>query len=277
MPSKRYYLQSALERNTAFITGRTKGLFLKSCSWREIPNLKMDVNLLLPMLALHPPRLTVLPQYPEYFEGEGVTFECSAFQNRTVEGYRFFNQDGKEILKMAPDPYQKAKMTFKVQLNSTGNYTCDYWMEKNGTMTISAQSGSISLCVTEAPAAPSLILKPKLSKYNLGDLVGLQCTVPSDTKGIKEFEYFGDRMSIQSMAVNGTTHMYSMNITEPKHMGIFKCAYVQQLSSRKVVSHWSNRVSIVVRLNVGWERMLAVGGSFITINGLIFFISHFFC
>ncbi|XP_060638991.2 uncharacterized protein [Anolis sagrei] len=221
--------------------------------------------------ALHPPNLTVRPQYAEYFEGEKVKFRCSALKNRTVEEYRFFNGDGQQIHKMPPDPYREGSMAFSVQLTSTGNYTCDYWVKKDDTRTISAPSDSISLHVTEAPAAPSLSLEP------LGEWVNLECTVPPETKDVKEFQYSGGRICISAMTVNGSSQTHGINITEPKDMGKCRCRYILQLAGRRVASKWSNPVSTdVAELHVGWERMLAVGVSFFAINGLIFLISHFF-
>nr|XP_008113558.1 PREDICTED: uncharacterized protein LOC100562370 isoform X1 [Anolis carolinensis] len=163
--------------------------------------------------ALHPPKITVKPQYPEYFEGEKVKFRCSGLKNRTVEEYRFFHNDGQQIHRMPPDPYREGSMAFNVQLTSTGNYTCDYWMKKDGTRVISASSDTISLHVTAAPVFPSLSLKP------LGDWVNLECTVPPEAKDVKEFQYCGGRTCILSMMVNGSSHTHGINITEPKRYG----------------------------------------------------------
>ncbi|XP_062994013.1 uncharacterized protein LOC134406493 [Elgaria multicarinata webbii] len=247
----------------------------------------MGVILLIPMLvfleassseiipasstgALHAPKLISEPPYHEYFEGEKVVLTCSAYQNGTVAGYRFFNQDGQQILKMAPNPFQKGKLTFKAQMNSSGNYRCDYWMEEANT---SPQSNTISLRVNEAPAAPSLSLNPDLHLYNPGDAVSLRCSAPPEAKDIQEFQYYGDRKCVSAMASYGSIYMYNMSIMEPKDLGPFRCAYVLRLSGRFVLSKKSNPVHIN-GTGVQWARMLAIGGSFFTINGLIFLISH---
>ncbi|XP_033024141.1 uncharacterized protein LOC117057410 [Lacerta agilis] len=223
--------------------------------------------------ALQPPELSVQPNYPEYFEGERVVLICSAFPNGTVEGYRFFDQDGQQIVKMAADPYQKGKLVLRAESSKMGNYSCDYWTGKADTEVTSAQSHSVSLQVKEAPEAPTLSLNPNLIEYNLGDSVSLVCSAPPETKKLKEFQFYGDRISISAVASYGNIYMYNISIMELKDVGLFRCGYIVHLSGRKVISKKSNPVT-VVGLGARWERMLAIGGSFFTINSFIFLISR---
>ncbi|XP_061445048.1 uncharacterized protein LOC133366206 [Rhineura floridana] len=224
--------------------------------------------------ALHSPKLSVEPQYPEYFEDERLVLICSAFPNMTVEGYRFFNQEGQQIFKMTVDSYRTGKLVFKAQMNNTGNYSCDYWLGTPGTEFSSPQSDFISLLVKEAPAAPSLSLYPQLHDYSLGDLVSLVCSAPSETDEIKEFQYYGDRVGVSAVPRRGSSiYKYNMSIVEPKNVGDFRCSYALPLSGRKVLSKRSNTVTIIGP-GARWGRMLGIGGSFFAINGLIFFISH---
>nr|XP_028559157.1 uncharacterized protein LOC114582364 [Podarcis muralis] len=248
----------------------------------------MEVILLVPMLvfphvvlqpassagALQPPKLSVQPNYPEYFEGDRVVLICSASPNETVEGYRFFNQNGQQILKMAADPYQKGKLVFRAETNNTGNYSCGSWMGKADTEVTSARSNSISLQVKEPPEAPALSLNPYLIKDNLGDSVSLVCSAPPETKNLKEFQFYGDWISVSAVASHGNIYIYNMSIMKLKNVGLFRCGYVVHLSGRKVISKKSNPVT-VVGPGTRWERMLAIGGSFFTINSFIFLISHY--
>ncbi|XP_034958608.2 uncharacterized protein LOC118078724 [Zootoca vivipara] len=233
-----------------------------------------------PAGSLPPPELSVQPKYPEYFEGEKVVLICSAFPNGTVEGYRFFDQDGQQVVKMAADPYQKGRLVFRAEMSKMGNYSCDYWMGKADTEVTSTRSNSISLQVKEAPEAPSLSSSPSLLEYNLGDNVSLVCSAPPERKEVKEFQFYSDKEEISVVPPYGNIYIHNMSIMEPKDVGSFRCGYVVHLFGRKVISKKSNSVTIVHTVNwnlinfPSWKRMVAIGGSFFTINSLIFLISH---
>ncbi|CAI5791182.1 superfamily member 1-like [Podarcis lilfordi] len=198
--------------------------------------------------SLPPPKLSVQTNYPKYFEGERIVLICSAFLNRTVEGYRFFNQDGQQILKMAADPYQKGRLIFRAEMSKMGNYSCDYWIGKADTEVTSARSNSISLQV-KAPEAPSLSLNPSLLEYNLGDNVSLVCSAPPERKEVKEFQFYSDKEEISVVPPYGNVYTHNMSIMEPKDVGSFMCGYVVDLSGRKVISKKSNSVTIVQTVN----------------------------
>uniref|UniRef100_A0A6J0SBX8 Ig-like domain-containing protein n=1 Tax=Pogona vitticeps TaxID=103695 RepID=A0A6J0SBX8_9SAUR len=247
----------------------------------------MDFTIAVPTLALlcavfqpaassglHTPKITIQPNHPEYFEGERIELICSASQNRTVEGYRFFDPDERMIHKMAANPYQKGTLPLTLQMNSTGNYFCDYWMEESGEAT-SGPSNATFIRVNEAPAAPSLSVHPELPAYNLGDSITLSCSAPLGAKEVKQFQYYSDLMCVSAMALHDNVYRYNLSIMESTDMGVFRCAYLVHLSGRNVLSKKSEPVSIE-GLGVRWKWMLAVGGSFFTINTLIFLISHCF-
>ncbi|XP_053120744.1 uncharacterized protein LOC128331412 isoform X2 [Hemicordylus capensis] len=250
----------------------------------------MDVTLLVPMLvllhvvlqpgsneeALRPPRLSIHPQQLEYFEGEKVELICSADSHSAVEGYRFFNKSGGPISTVPTIPFQEGRLILRVQMESTGDYSCDYWIGNGSGGATSARSNAISLRVKEAPAAPFLSLNPSLPEYNWGDDVSLVCSAPLETKKVSEFQYYGERVAISAVA-SSYIHTYNLSIMEIKHVGLYRCAYVVYLDGRPVVSKQSQPVSIAVTstdVARQWVRMLAVGCSFFTINGLIFLISH---
>ncbi|XP_061447424.1 uncharacterized protein LOC133367337 [Rhineura floridana] len=223
--------------------------------------------------ALHPPKLSVQPQYPVYFEDERLVLICSAFPNMTVEGYRFFNQDGQQIFKMVVNPYQKGRLVFNAQMNNTGNYSCDYWLGTPGTEVTSPQRDSISLLVKEAPAAPSLSLNPQRQEYSLEDSISLVCSAPPEMMTIKEFRYYSDRMSISTRVSHSSNYTLNKSIRKLMSMGPFRCAYALHIYGRNVLSKKSNPVTIV-GTGARWGQMLAIGGTFFAINGLIFLISH---
>ncbi|XP_053121347.1 uncharacterized protein LOC128331671 [Hemicordylus capensis] len=248
----------------------------------------MDLTFLVPILVLlhvvlqpgssaeapHPPELSVRKQQLEYFEGERVDLKCSANTNRTVGGFRFFNQSGWPISTVPPNHLQEASLRFRVGMDSSGNYSCDYWIGSGSTEATSARSNTISLRVKEAPGAPSLSLNPSLPTYVWGDNVSLVCSAPLETKKVSEFQYYGENAG---MSVSSLISMYNLTIEKAQHLGLYRCAYILHLSGRPVISKRSNPVSIAVTGTDGarpWVRMLAVGCSFFTINGLIFLIAH---
>ncbi|KAJ7313050.1 hypothetical protein JRQ81_004315 [Phrynocephalus forsythii] len=177
---------------------------------------------------LHAPKLVIQPNYPEYFEGERIMLICSAFQNGTVEGYRFFNSEGQMMDKMAANPYQKGKLPLQLRVNDTGDYFCDYWMEGSG------------------------------EAYNVGDSVSLLCSAPPEAKEVKEFHYFSDFKCIAAMAMHEKVYRYNMSIMESNDVGVFKCAYMTRLSGRYVLSQKSDPVSIE---RTGKQKEMSVNGS----------------
>ncbi|XP_044282782.1 uncharacterized protein LOC123021774 isoform X2 [Varanus komodoensis] len=223
--------------------------------------------------ALDAPKLITEPKYPEYFEGERVKFTCTAPGKQMVVGYRFFKQDVQEVCKVLADYSQKGRWSFEASINSTGNYSCSYWMGKAGAEAVSARSNPCSLRVTDAPAAPSLSLSPQQSDYRLGESVSLVCSAPPE-KRVQEFKYSNELMTTSALVSGSSKYMLNMSILEAKHVGHFRCAYVVQLSGRDAISKQSNAV-FIDGTGFRWARMLAVGGSFFIINGLIFLIFHF--
>ncbi|XP_015745761.2 immunoglobulin superfamily member 1-like, partial [Python bivittatus] len=224
-----------------------------------------------------PPTLSVQPKHQEYFEGEAIRFICSAyrnmtvFQNLTVQGYRFFREDGRQIFETAPNAYRQGIMDLRAQMNDTGSYSCAYWLEEASQEVQLAQSLATRIQVKEAPSAPSLSVNS--TSFHLGDSISLKCSAPPETNKITQFHLTGEKMGILVVYTHKSIYSYNLTIKEDKDVGNFRCAYSQLLSGRNVLSR-SSKPIFIDGLGVRWVRMLAVGGSFFTMNGLIFLISH---
>ncbi|XP_070583302.1 uncharacterized protein [Erythrolamprus reginae] len=215
------------------------------------------------------PTLFVQPEYQEYYEGENIRLNCSTFQNFTVEGYQFFQGDGKQIVQKVPNVYRgSGTMDFQAQRNNTGNYSCAYWLKESGREVRSDQSHISSIHVNAAPSAPSL----NYSFFESGNSIRMECTAPPEANEIRQFHFIANKMAFLVMA---TINSYTYNLTNVTGLELetIKCAYVQYLHGRHVLSSSSKTISIDM-LGVRWVRLLAVGGSFFTINGLIFLISY---
>ncbi|KAM3821828.1 immunoglobulin superfamily member 1-like [Vipera latastei] len=221
------------------------------------------------------PTLSVKPEYQEYYEGEKIRLICSAVRNLTVlqnsmvKGYRFFQEDGRQIHQTSPNAYRDGIMDFQTQMNNTGNYSCAYWLEEAGREVQSDQSHTTSIQVNAAPSAPSLNYRI----FNHGKNVTLECSAPPEANKIGQFHFTGDKIAFSVKAKVNNTYTYNLTVEKDKCVGIIRCAYVQHLHGRNILSRSSNPVFIET-LGVRWVRLLAVGGSFFTINGLIFLISY---
>lgn len=88
-------------------------------------------------------------------------------------------------------------------------------------------------------------MNPDLIKDNLGDSVSLVCSAPPETKNLKEFQFYGDWISVSAVASHGNIYIYNMSIMKLKNVGLFRCGYVVHLSGRKVISKKSNPVTVV--------------------------------
>ncbi|XP_058037699.1 uncharacterized protein LOC131197532 isoform X2 [Ahaetulla prasina] len=220
------------------------------------------------------PTLSVQPEYQEYYEGENIRLICSTFQNMTVmrnmmvRGYRFFREDRQQIHQMAPNAYGDGVMDFQAQSNNTGNYRCAYWLEEAGREFQSNQSHTASIQVN-APSAPSL----NYTTFDFRKSISMECTAPPEADQIRQFRFITERMVVSVMATGNSSYTYNLTNAKDKDVEIIRCAYVQYLGGRNVISRSSNPIFVDL-LGVRWIRLLAVGGSFFTINGLIFLISY---
>ncbi|XP_054850929.1 uncharacterized protein LOC129340264 isoform X2 [Eublepharis macularius] len=220
-------------------------------------------------------QLSVNPSYRQYYEGDNIDLICTAKINKPVKGYRFFNESKAVIHEMDLDGFGNGWLPVKVQKEKAGKYSCGYWTGEIDKEVRSPQSNIITLQVTEAPKKPSLTLNHTLPQYKWGDSVNLVCSAPNETKDIKEFQYYGDRQTIQAISVDLVTDTYNLNIIEPKDTGNFMCAYIQLISGRNVRSEKSDPV-FIDPAGTNWGRILATGGAFFTINGLIFLTTHYY-
>nr|XP_042702205.1 uncharacterized protein LOC103307131 [Chrysemys picta bellii] len=219
-----------------------------------------------PTLSLHPP-------HPEFFEGERLTLRCSAPRAAEPTGYRFFDQSGERLFKTPPDLYREGQLHLTAQLATTGAYSCAYWRGASGQETPSEKSQPVSVQVKDAPAAPSLSLNPRRRVYRAGDSVGLVCSAPPSVDRVKGFQYFGDRIAVLALASSKKNYTYNLNITGPTVFGSYSCSYWVRLSGRNVPARRSEPV--VISMRGSWSRELAVGGSFFTLNCLIFLVTYF--
>ncbi|XP_064359801.1 uncharacterized protein LOC135326154 [Dromaius novaehollandiae] len=222
------------------------------------------------------PTLSTDPSYDVYYEGERVALTCLAPTKKTLGGFCFFNQSGDQIYWRAPYHHTTAWFQLTATKASNGEYTCMYWVEDSGQKISSNRSLPLSVKVQDAPMAPTLSLEPQQEVYISGDYVKLLCSVPSSADYVREIQYYGDFGLAISIPVSDIkNYSYNLSITGKEVSGFYSCAYFVFWSTRPVRSERSHWVHVYVKSQkISWIREIAVGGSFFTINGLIFFFSH---
>ncbi|XP_074826023.1 uncharacterized protein LOC141997541 isoform X2 [Natator depressus] len=126
------------------------------------------------------------------------------------------------------------------------------------------------------PAAPSLSLHPQKQEYLPGDTVEIKCSAPPSVDSVGGFQYLSDiGKAITVLASSRTSHIFKMSLTGPEDGGSYHCTY--WIGQGHSWNRSSDSDAVLIRVKVRrhfWVRELAVGGSFFTINGLIFLISH---
>ncbi|XP_024064655.1 alpha-1B-glycoprotein-like isoform X1 [Terrapene carolina triunguis] len=267
-------------------------------SHRQISSLSMELTLLLPLLvalqilprpvlpagAPAAPSLSLNPQKQEYFPGDTVEIKCSAPPSvDRVEGFQYYSDIGKAISVPASS---RRSHTYNINLTGPkdgGSYQCDYWIGQAGSWNRSSRSDAVLIRVKDFPPWPALSVDPPSGVVSEGLPLLITCTAPSNA-GERRFHFYkegaelvpGDVGSEVSTTETRTGSMM-LNIPRagPNSAGEFTCAYEQNMSGRWILSLRSLAVNVTMTAHShSWVRELAVGGSFFTINGLIFLISH---
>ncbi|XP_027652816.1 uncharacterized protein LOC130159608 isoform X1 [Falco biarmicus] len=250
---------------------------LLSFQWPSLTALLHLLPLAMSSADLLPvPTLSTDPSYHFYYEGEHLAIICSAATQRKIGGFRFFNQSGEQIDLRAPYPLPFAWLQLKASTASAGTYTCMYFVEDSGQEIPSNRSLPLSIKVQTAPVAPTLSLDPQQQVYISGNSVKLLCSIPSSPDNVREVQYYADFGFAVSIPVsNVKNYSYDLKITGEDVSGSYSCAYFVMKSMRPVRSERSRWINVNVKsYKIGWIREIIVGGSFFTINGLIFFFSH---
>ncbi|XP_076219725.1 uncharacterized protein LOC143173385 isoform X2 [Aptenodytes patagonicus] len=222
------------------------------------------------------PTLSADPRYDVYYEGEVVTLKCLAAKNRKIGGFRFFNQSGEQIHLQAPYSLLIARFQLTATKASAGEYTCMYFEEDSGQERPSSRSLPLSVKVQAAPMAPTLSLDPQQQVYRPGNCVKLVCSFHSSPAYVREVQYYADfGLQISILVSNVNNYSYNLRIKGENDSGSYSCAYYVIKSGRPVLSETSCGVNVNVKSHkISWIPDIIVGGSFFTINGLIFFFSH---
>ncbi|XP_039353182.1 alpha-1B-glycoprotein-like [Mauremys reevesii] len=258
----------------------------------------MELTLLLPLLATlqilprpvlpagapAAPSLSLNPQKQEYLPGDTVEIKCSAPPSvDRVEGFQYYSDIRKAISALASS---RKSHTYSINLagpQDGGSYQCDYWIGQAGAWNRSSRSDAVLIRVKDFPPWPALSVDPPSGAVSEGLPLLITCTAPSSA-GERRFHFYkegaelvpGDVGSVISTKETRTgSMMLSILRAGLNSTGQFTCAYEENMSGRWILSPRSLAVNVTVTAHsYYWVRDLAVGGSFFTINGFIFLISH---
>ncbi|XP_074991130.1 uncharacterized protein LOC142074417 isoform X1 [Calonectris borealis] len=255
-------------------------LLSSSLSSSQRPSLAAFLQLLpLAVCSADPlpaPTLSTDPRYDVYYEGELVGLKCLAATKQKISGFRFFNQTGEQIDQQAPYSLPTAWLQLTATKASAGEYMCVYFLEDSGQEIPSNRSLPLSVKVQAAPVAPTLSLHPQQHVYRSGTSVTLLCSMPSSPAHVREVQYYADiGLAVSIPVLNVKNYSFELTITGEEVSGSYSCAYFIIKSGRPVRSERSRWIYVNVKSpKISWIREIVVGGSFFTINGLIFFFSH---
>ncbi|KAM7149910.1 alpha-1B-glycoprotein-like isoform 2-T4 [Macrochelys suwanniensis] len=258
----------------------------------------MELTLLLPLLAalqslprpVFPagvpaaPTLSLHPQKQEYFPGDTVEIKCSAPPSvDRVGGFQYYSNMGKAISVLASS---RRSHTYNVNLTGPeagGSYQCSYWIGQDHSWNRSSGSDAVLIRVKDFPPRPALSVDPPSRAVSEGIPLLITCTAPVSA-GERRFHFYKDGAKlvpgdVGSVVSTTESRPGSMTLSIPRagphNAGEFTCAYEENVSGRWILSLRSLAVNVTVTARGhSWARELAVGGSFFTINGLIFLISH---
>ncbi|XP_050774438.1 alpha-1B-glycoprotein-like isoform X1 [Gopherus flavomarginatus] len=230
------------------------------------------------------PSLSLNPQKQEFLPGDTVEIKCSAPPSvGRVEGFQYYSDIGKAISVPASS---RRSHTYSINLTGPkdeGSYQCDYWIGQAGAWNRSSRSDAVLIRVKDFPPSPGLSVDPPSGVVTEGRPLIITCTAPSSA-GERRFHFYkegaelvpGDVGSEVSTTETRTgSVMLSILQAGPSCTGEFTCAYEENTSGRWILSLRSLAVNVTVTGHSHyWVRDLAVGGSFFTINGFIFLISH---
>ncbi|XP_065435928.1 alpha-1B-glycoprotein-like [Chrysemys picta bellii] len=134
------------------------------------------------------PTLSQDPWYTVYLPGERVTLTCKAPGSELDWRYRFFSQ-GHQDPSIVQHPNEGARLELTAEKGNAGTYTCAYWRRESDRKISSRNSSSVSITVTDTPAAPTLSLSLPHQLYLSRESVMFTCSDPSSDYTVTGFQF----------------------------------------------------------------------------------------
>ncbi|XP_061446301.1 alpha-1B-glycoprotein-like [Rhineura floridana] len=220
---------------------------------REIPSQRSS-SIFIPVMESPPANLSLQPERPVYIHREEVTLNCSAPEGLAVEGYTFFKERREQSSSELPRRELGSYEVLHVGEDTTGNYTCVYWMLCSGQEILSPQSNLVSVAMTEPPPPPVLTMDPPSGELDEGGSLQLTCSANGSNPD-RRFHFYRDGLEMasreegslkDSSEPGNASQGASVNILQakPNHSGEFACRYEEESSGWWVPSPWSQTVNV---------------------------------
>ncbi|XP_053218792.1 basement membrane-specific heparan sulfate proteoglycan core protein-like isoform X2 [Podarcis raffonei] len=204
---------------------------------------------------LRPPFFSVSPKLDMYSSGEIVNLTCSVPEN--LMSRVLFKKD-QWLLRVYTPPSPLASFTYTRRLSpqDSGEHLCTYRAAESSQNISSPESSRIRISVMAPPPAPVLTVDPPSGVVKEGGFLRLTCSAfGSDAE--QRFHFYKDGVKISSsseeslVASGEPRNAFStasantlVQVTASIHTGGFACRYEQKLSSRWIMSPWSQTVNL---------------------------------
>nr|XP_028560738.1 uncharacterized protein LOC114583617 [Podarcis muralis] len=207
---------------------------------------------------LLPPFFSVSPKPHTYSSGEIVNLTCSAPENLLMSRVLFGKNKWLLYEYRLPSPLASFTYTRRLSPQGSGDHFCTYRAAESSRNISSPESNSIRISVMAPPPAPVLTVDPPSGVVKEGGFLCLSCSaIGSDAE--QRFHFYKDGLKISSSneesladsreprnAYLSASADILVQVTASNHTGGFACRYEQKLSSRWIMSPWSQTVNLTV-------------------------------
>ncbi|CAI5791434.1 immunoglobulin superfamily member 1-like isoform X3 [Podarcis lilfordi] len=207
---------------------------------------------------LRPPFFSVSPKLDTYSSGEIVNLTCSAPENLLMSRVLFKKDQWLLHVYRPPSPLASFTYTRRLSPQDSGEHLCTYRAAESSQKISSPESNSIRISVMDPPPAPVLTVDPPSGVVKEGGFLRLTCSA-FGSNAEQRFHFYKDGVKIsssseESLADSGEPRNAFSNasadilvqVTASIHTGGFACRYEQKLSSRWIMSPWSQTVNVTV-------------------------------
>ncbi|CAI5791436.1 receptor 5 [Podarcis lilfordi] len=207
---------------------------------------------------LRPPFFSVSPKLDTYSSGEIVNLTCSAPENLLMSRVLFKKDQRLSHVYRPPSPLASFTYTRRLSPRDSGEHLCTYQAAESSQNISSPESNSIRISVMDPPPAPVLTVDPPPGVVKERGFLRLTCSaIGSDAE--QRFHFYKDGVKISSRseesladsgeprnALSNASADILVQVTASIHTGEFACRYEQKLSSRWIMSPWSQTVNVTV-------------------------------
>ncbi|XP_072350391.1 immunoglobulin superfamily member 1-like, partial [Scyliorhinus torazame] len=198
------------------------------------------------------PTLYLQPQVPVFVRGESVELVCVAEGARRGRRFSLSRLGAEEPLQTQRAQSWSKFVVFQLREEvaiGTQVYTCSYWAWAPGSDVLSAQSETVAVTVIERAPKPTIAPEGAYRTFVEGEAVRIACTAPWALTNATFLLYQGteDEASASATSTPGSN---ATTFDTGGGAGVgrrdYSCAYVTEVSERRIESQRSETVRIRV-------------------------------